>query len=116
MAQAGTQVCLVIAIVLSVCAHMSARVYLYVAQSLFIELLPGKTRGGAPCTQDTRADWFTVYIQHIFSGIWALYIKAAQFLSALVLPDVSDGWGLSCLPSSQVQARVRIGRDPFSFS
>lgn len=87
MAQAGTQVCLVIAIVLSVCAHMSARVYLHVAQSLFIELLPGKTRGGAPCTQDTRADWFTVYIQHIFSGIWALYIKAAQ-----IFISISSSW------------------------
>lgn len=54
MAQAGTQVCLVIAIVLSVCVHV--RVCIYTWLSVFIELLPGKTRGGAKCTRDTRAN------------------------------------------------------------
>lgn len=58
MAQAGTQVCLVIAIVLSVCVHVRVCVFLciYMWLSVFIELLPGKTRGGAQCTQDTGAN------------------------------------------------------------
>lgn len=69
MAQAGTQVCLVIAIVLCVCVYVFEYVcvyacaracvyvcvyYLHVAQSVFIELLPVKTKGGAWCTQDTE--------------------------------------------------------------
>lgn len=65
MAQAGTQVCLVIAIVLSVCA--CARVGIYMWLSVFIELLPGKTRKGAQCTQ-SETTVVCSYVQHISSS------------------------------------------------
>lgn len=72
----GNSHCLVFVCVrlsMCVCMHVHMHMcvyYLHVAQSVFIELLPVKTKGGARCTQDTRADWCVQRANNFIINLW----------------------------------------------
>lgn len=82
MAQAGTQVCLVIAIVLSVCVHVHVCVYLHVAQCVYrASAWEDKRRSTIHPRHQSRLILVCVHTAHIsIINLWwslsAVYIKA----------------------------------------